>query len=126
MANTVTFSGVVNWANGTTAGGSISASSSNSVTQSGSTAAVNVQAIGTTTEALVVAADSVMPGYLFLKNLDATNFVNIDLNTPVVAGSTAFCKLRAGEWAFIPTSRTTIYALADTATVNLQIVAIPL
>jgi hypothetical protein len=126
MSNTVTFSGVLNWVNGTTAGGSSSASSSNSVTQSGSTYSGNTQVIGTATEVLVIAADSVMPGYLFLKNLDATNFVEFDLNTPVSGGTTAFCKLKAGEFAFIPTSRITIYAKADTANVNVQILAVPL
>ena len=96
---------------------------SKSITQAGDQSLGNVQIIGTSTEALTL-GDVVTIGYLYLKNLDSTNFVEFDLNTPVAG--TAFCKLLAGEAAVIPTRQTTIYAKADTANVNVNVVAIEL
>jgi hypothetical protein len=84
-----------------------------SIAQSGTNNIGNVQAIGTTSEALSV-GDVTTPGYLYVKNLDATNFVVLDLNNPAVA-STAFCTLLPGEACVIPTRRSAIYAKADTA-----------
>ena len=95
-----------------------------SITQVGAQKIANVQIVGTTTEALVL-GDVTTIGYLALTNLDATNFVQIGLATPVDA-SNAFCKLLPGESALIPTRQTTIYALADTASVNLDVLAIEL
>ena len=77
------------------------------------------QNIGTTTEAIEVPADV---SFIWLKNTDATNFCLIDFATPA-----ALMKLKAGEsMVFRPTdsSAPVIYALADTAAINLQIVAI--
>src|SRR6185369_5689912 len=88
------------------AGGSIAGTGSFSVTQAGTNNIGNVQNIGTSTEQFTY-GDVTTIGYLFIKNLDATNYVEFDLNTPVAG--TAFCKLLAGECAFIPTRQTTIY-----------------
>lgn len=87
--------------------------------QAGTNNIGNVQNIGTTTEALVF-GDVTTIGYMFLKNLDATNYVEFDLNTPV--STTAFCKLLPGECAFIPTRQTTIYGKSNTAAVDVMVV----
>ncbi len=58
---------------------------------------------------------------MFLKNLDATNFVSISIVNPAVAGTSAI-KLLAGEWCFVPTGITAWYAIADTGAVDLQII----
>lgn len=93
------------------------------VTQAGDQSIGNVQNIGTSSEALTI-GDVTTIGYLFLKNLDATNYVEFDLNNPV--STTAFCKLLPGEGALIPTRQTTIYGKANTAAVNVHVVAIEL
>lgn len=85
----------------------------------GNTFIGNVQTVGLTTEALLLGDVSSM-GYLFLKNLDATNFCMFSLVSPAASGG-AFCTLKAGEFAVIPTRQTTIYAIADTAPVNVQV-----
>ncbi len=102
-------------------GATFAGSGSISVTQSGNASIGNVQAIGTSTEALLI-GDITDLGYVFVKNLDATNFVRIGLNTPVVAAD-AFTTLLPGEFAMFPTRLETIYAIADTGACNLQVVA---
>ena len=58
------------------------------------------------------------PGYLYLKNLDATNYVNYG---PVCGGAMQnIGKLKAGEWAMLRLDlAVTIAAVANTAPVNL-------
>ena len=92
----------------------------NSITLVGNAAISNIQTIGTTTEALSI-GDILTPSYLFVKNQDATNFIQIGLTTAVTAGNAMF-KLLPGEWAFIPTRRTVIYALADTSACDLLVI----
>ncbi len=103
--------------NGATVGGT----GTKSIDMAGTAAISNVQAVGTTTEALVI-GDITNVGYLFLKNLDSTNFVQIGLNTPV-ADADAFCTLLPGEFALVPTRLETIYAKANTAGINLLVAA---
>jgi hypothetical protein len=105
--------------NGTTVQGSTSLA----ITQSGSKRIANVQAIGTTTEALVFG--DVTPAYLYLKNLDSTNFVMVGLNATTSSGN-AFLKLLPGEVFSGHVAQSTIYAIADTASCNLEVVAIEL
>lgn len=95
--------------------------SSSNITQSGTPSIANTQIIGATTEALVL-GDVTAVGYIFLKNLDPSNFIEISLATPVVAGA-AFVTLLPGECALIPTRLETIYALANSAPCNLLVVA---
>ena len=109
MANETTLTvGLANTRSGVTVSGSVSLS----ITQSGTNNLANIQNIGTTTEALVF-GDVTTIGYLMVKNLDATNYVELDLNTPVAG--TAFAKLLPGEGCVIPTRQTTIYGKANTA-----------
>lgn len=121
MSNTINFSvtaGVT-----LSAGGTITGTGSGTITQAGTDNIGSVQNIGTSTEALVI-GDVTTIGYLFLKNLDATNYVEISLTSPV--GAEAFIKLLAGECAFLPTRQTTIYGKANTAAVDLLVVAMEL
>lgn len=121
MSNSITVSVTASVA--LAAGGSISGSGSISASQAGTNNIGNVQNIGTTTEQLTY-GDVTTIGYLFLHNLDSTNYVEFDLNTPVAG--TAFCKLLPGESAFIPTRQTTIYAKANTAACDVHVVAFEL
>lgn len=102
-------------------GTSISSAVSKQVTMSGSAKIANVQSIGTSSEALQI-GDITDLGYLFLQNLDATNFIQLSLTTPVTAGN-AFIKLLPGEPAFVPCRNETIYALADTGSCLLEVSA---
>lgn len=83
------------------------------ITQTGTNNIANIQNIGTSTEQLSF-GDVTTPGYLLVKNLDATNFVLVSLATPAISG-TSFCKLLPGECCLVPTRQTTVYAIADTA-----------
>lgn len=121
MANEITISAQLTV---TKSGQTVSGSANLPITMAGDQMFSNVQEIGLTTEQVSL-GEIATPGYIWLKNQDDTNFVEIDLATPVTAGS-AFCKLLPGECALIPTRQTTIYALADTATVNLAVVAVEL
>jgi hypothetical protein len=118
MANEVTLTaGLSVTKDGTTLQGYVN----KQITMSGTPKISNTQTIGTTTEQLVL-GDIASMGYLYLKNLDSTNFVEIGLSTPV-SGANAMIKLLPGEAAIIPTRQTTIYAKADTAAVALEVVA---
>lgn len=118
MSNTISLS--ISASVALSGGGAITGSGSNSITQSGTDNIGNVQNIGTTTEALVL-GDVTTIGYLFVKNLDATNYVEFDLNTPVAG--TAFAKLLPGESMLVPTRQTTIYGKANTAACDCLVVA---
>jgi hypothetical protein len=96
----------------------VGASATKSVDMAGTDFEGTIQSIGTTTEAITF-GDVTTPGYLFLLNTDPTNFVQIGLTSPVSAGN-AIAKLLPGEFCFIPTRQSTIYALADTGAVELQ------
>jgi hypothetical protein len=116
MSNTISIS--VSASIALSSGGSIAGVGSFTATQAGTNSLGNVQNIGTTTEAIVF-GDVTTVGYLFLKNLDATNYVEFDLNTPVAG--TAHIKLLAGECAFLPQRQTTIYGKANTAAVDVLV-----
>ena len=100
--------------NGTTVVGTCS----KSITMAGNAFLGDVQAIGITYEAISF-VDTV-PGYVFLKNNDATNFIEVALDN---AGSNKIAKLLPGQGMAWPTSSATLYAKADTAPCNMQVVA---
>lgn len=82
----------------------------------------NVQIIGTSAEALQM-ADVTVGGYLFVRNMDGTNFIQLALDSAV--STQIFCKLKPGESTlFRPPVGATIYAKADTANCNAQVVAV--
>jgi hypothetical protein len=119
---TISFSGSLSVTDGGTV--VVKGSGSETATQSGAQLLSNVQIIGTTTEALLL-GDVTTIGWLYLENLDSTNFVRVGLATPVTSGD-AFLTIPAGQFALVPTRQTTIYAIADTANVNLRVVAVEL
>ena len=95
---------------------------SKQITMTGNTFIVNVQNVGTTTEALVFGDVTVVDsiGFVKLKNLDAVNVVSFSTGSPAASG-TGFCTLRPGETAVFPTRCGTINAIAYGAAVNVQV-----
>lgn len=110
-----------------------------SISKSGATATGNItdqedlagvgklattQNIGTAAETLTFPSDLTTEGitYLWIRNLDATNYVELALDSGMAQ---VFAKIPAGKVALFPpaTGNPTIYARANTAAVNVQIVA---
>jgi len=100
-------------------GAGMSATVSSTADMTGNKLIGNVQSIGTTAEALNV-GDMATIGQLFVKNLDATNFVEIGTDSTVTTG--AFAKLLPGEGMYIPARRAgPYYAKANTASCDVQV-----
>lgn len=78
----------------------------------------NVQSVGTSEEALVI-ADVAAGGYCYIQNMDATNFVSVRQGT----GTTDLIKLLAGEFCLfrLHPSSTAPYIIADTAACNVRV-----
>jgi hypothetical protein len=91
------------------------------ITQAGTPSIGDTQNISTTTEALAI-GDITNIGYVFVKNLDPTNYVQLGLNTPV-ADVDAMITLLPGEFAIFPTRIETIYAKAHTGACDVQVIA---
>lgn len=89
--------------------------------QAGSNVLEETVTLSTTTSTVPIGG-IVSMGYLFIKNLDATNNVRIGLTSPVSAGN-AFAELKPGEGFVLPTRQTTIYAIAVAATPQILITA---
>lgn len=101
--------------NGASARGNISLS----IDQTGDQFISNVQIIGTSNEALTLSDVSTI-GWVYVKNLDAANYVEVFLdsgNTQLVS------KLLAGEATLFKPGTTSIYARANTAACNIQVLA---
>lgn len=82
----------------------------------------STQAIGTSAEALALGDISAPAAYIYVRNMDPTNFVVLSL---VSDGSTPFAKIRPGHFALFPPPQSgTIYALADTASVRVAVAAV--
>lgn len=77
----------------------------------------NVQSIGITEEAILI-GDVAPGGYVFIQNMDATNFVSLRQ----ASGAANFIKLLAGEWAIFRMSvdATAPFAIADTGVCNVR------
>lgn len=86
-----------------------------SVTVSGDAFSHEVQSVGTTEEALAQGAELGTPGYMFIKNMDATNYVEIGSTTGVYD-----IKLKAGEFCIYRHNSATVYAKANTAAVLVE------
>ena len=78
-----------------------------------------IQEVGLTEEAIVELTDVGDPGWCFLRNTDATNFIDIggtgSLNTVLLAGES--CVMRLGA---------ALYAQADTAACDLEYLIVEL
>lgn len=103
-------------------GASVSATHSLKQTMAGDQMISNVQIVGTASESILL-GDVTTPGWVYLRNLDSTNFVSISVLATAVAG-TSFTKLEAGESCLFKAVSTQLTAIADTAPVNLQVVVI--
>ena len=98
-------------------------SGTSSTTMSGDQMIANVQIIGTAAEAITVGDVSTI-GYVMFKNMDSTNFVQLALDSGV--STQIFAKLLPGDFTIIKAATATMYAKADTANVNLFVMAIEL
>lgn len=76
------------------------------------------QIVGTSAEVLEMTDITGVPGYLLVKNLDATNYVELALDSGM---TDKICKLLAGQVALFPPSTATIYALANTASCRVEV-----
>ncbi len=93
------------------------------INQTGTHGIFNVQNVGTTAEQLT-GVDVATLGYLFVKNLDATNFVQLATDNAFSATST-FAKLRPGEFCLVPSNATTMpWAKANTAGCDVLVCAV--
>jgi len=80
----------------------------------------NVQAIGTSYEALVVNADITTSGWAYFRNLDTTNY--IEIGVVVAATFYPLLKLKAGVPQLVHLSNGVLYAKANTAACDLKYV----
>jgi hypothetical protein len=114
MANEITLTARMDIVNGYYAPGAISVNSLQ-VTQAAVGAVEGIQNIGTSEETLGVGGLSTR-GWLYIRNLDATNYVQLGFATGAYG-----CRLKAGEFAlFRAEAAADIYLKANTAAVNVQ------
>lgn len=114
MANEITITQRIQCINGNFDTGTLAVSGAQ-FDQAAAGAAGGVQNIGTTEESLS-AGDLTTKGWLFIRNLDATNYVQLGFSTGVYG-----CRLEAGEPATFRTEpAATIYLKANTAACNVQ------
>lgn len=82
----------------------------------------NVQAVGTTREAMVL-GDAGTGGYVLMHNLDGTNFVDV---YPDAAGTDpVLMTLKAKDWALFRLKAAAPFLKADTATCNVEYFLLP-
>lgn len=90
------------------------------ITVTGEVGYKDVQTIGTSEEAVVMPGDAAAPGYIILRNMDATNFIEIGVTSTVYN-----IKLTPGRpVAVFPIDGTTLFAIADTANCQLEKIVI--
>ncbi len=104
----------------TKGGASVTMTSNKQVDMAGNHMTQATQSIGTTSELLDLGDVTGAPSCIAIKNLDATNFIEIGGDS----GLTVFkLKIRPGHSALFEPTSGTIYAKADTAAVRIQLVA---
>lgn len=120
MANEITRTASLQFAKGNVAAVAFSEASKNS-NVSGTRYHRTVQQIGTSEEALGL-GELASLGYCMIKNLDATNYVEIKTAT----SGTAFLKLKPGECALFRfgSGVTAPFAQANTAAVSIEIMIV--
>jgi len=102
-------------------GATASFPASKRVTMTGDDFTNQTQVIGTSAELVDFGDITGAPGNLAIKNLDATNYVEIGGDS----GLTVFkLKINAGESCLITPTSATLYAKANTADVRILILAI--
>ncbi len=96
-----------------------------SLNMSGSDMSQTTQQISNTADsALDMGAITGVPAYVLVANTDATNFVELSLDTGASFAAKKFSKLLPGEVLLLPPSQASIYAKADTAPVTVFVVAV--
>lgn len=92
------------------------------LTMAGNKMVQTVIAVGTASELLTIGDLAGVPAAVMITNLDSTNFVLISGET----GFTAVMQLKilAGESVLITPLAATLYAKADTAACNIQVIAV--
>ncbi len=93
-------------------------SASQLIDLSGSRYSGGVQDIGTSVEQIVLGSDLATAGWAVFTNLDTANYVQIGASN----GTPYLLRLNAGETVVLRLTTTTLYALANTATVKLQFI----
>lgn len=101
------------------ANGNVNRRDSIIVSVTGDSFSHNIQSVGTTEEEVAQGADLGTPGYVWLKNLDSTNYIEIGSTTGVYD-----IKLKAKELALYRHNSETIYAKANTAACLLEYIII--
>jgi hypothetical protein len=116
MANELTLNTSINY----TKGGAIVTRTVNNyqVTISGTAVTQGVQSIPTADTTLSIVA---APGYVYVKNLDATNYVQVGPDA-----TNWFIKLLAGQHALFPINGTALHAKANTGACNLEFIVFSL
>ncbi len=107
MANELNISVSLSFRKG---GASVDRAESGSFTVTGDAFSHEVQEVGTSEEQLAQGADLGTPGIVFIKNLNATYYVEIGSTTGVYD-----IKIKAGEFALYRHNSATIFAKANTA-----------
>lgn len=116
MANEISISATLSASKN---GATVTGSGSISISMSGDQFISNVQIVGTSDEEALVVGDVTPTGWFMLKNLDSTNYVVISLDD---AGANIVATLLAGEFCVCKPGAN-LYAKANTAPVNLQVIA---
>jgi len=101
-------------------GADISITTSKSVNMTGDDMLNATQEIGTTAELISFGEISGAPGEVVIKNLDATNFIELGGDSDLTVFKT---KLLPGRATVFQPSSATLYAKANTAAVRIQILA---
>jgi len=93
---------------------------SSRVTMTGNELVNSTQVIGTTAELVVFGGITGAPGEVIIKNLDATNYIELGGDSGLTVFKT---KLLPGRFTVFQPSSATLYAKANTADVRVQVVA---
>lgn len=120
MANTLTLTINAGWTNATNR--TASRTYSGSITTSGAIYDQGIQAIGTSDESVSIRSDIATLGYIYARNLDSTNYVELGYTS-----GTYFAKLKAGQACIFPAGSglTTLHAKANTASIDLEVFVLP-
>lgn len=120
MAQTLTLTINSSFTNGTNR--TVSRNYSGSVSVGGTQYQIQTQSIGTSDESVSLNTDLSSLGYMQIRNLDSTNYVELGYTS-----GTYFAKLKAGEACVFRAGSglSTLHAKANTAAVDIEYFAIP-
>ena len=116
MADEITLTGGISWSKSYLKGSV--PTTTTQITMSGTHRCASVQDIGTSHELIVVPAELATLGVAYVKNVDATNY--IEIGRDVAASFYGVIKLKPGEGFPIRFSNVALYARANIATAKLQ------